>query len=165
MARTPSRKWKLNSNWLTVGKECGFTLSSHVWGGAERDYTNNGCKCSRLHWCREGQGLNQRQACQIVSGFLFSTATVASLTVLFFFAFISLFCSSNVWNMKFIYSSFHFYFCCFHHWKEVSNANHRGYKSHCFTKSPAFLSCRPNQHFLLFCGRNYQYQWKATIVW
>ena len=79
MARTPSRKWKLNSNWLTVGKECGFTLSSRVWGGAERDYTNNGCKCSRLHWCREGHGLNQWQACQIVSGFLFSTATVASL--------------------------------------------------------------------------------------
>ena len=28
VARTPSRKWELNSNWLIVGKECGSIFSS-----------------------------------------------------------------------------------------------------------------------------------------
>ena len=40
---TPSRKSELNSNWLTTGKECGSILSSHLWGGALRDDTKNGC--------------------------------------------------------------------------------------------------------------------------
>ena len=33
MARTPSRKWELNSNWLTAGKECGSILSSRLGRG------------------------------------------------------------------------------------------------------------------------------------
>ena len=36
---TPSRKWELNSNWLTVGKECGLILRSRLWGKALRDNT------------------------------------------------------------------------------------------------------------------------------
>ena len=43
VARTPSRKWELNSNWLTARKECGSILSSRLWGGALRDDTKNGC--------------------------------------------------------------------------------------------------------------------------
>ena len=43
LVRTPSRKWELNSNWLTARKECGSILSSHLWGGALRDDTKNGC--------------------------------------------------------------------------------------------------------------------------
>ena len=42
-AQTPSRKWELNSNWLTAGKECGSIPSSRLWGGALRDDTKNGC--------------------------------------------------------------------------------------------------------------------------
>ena len=41
VARTPSRKWELDSNWLTAGKECGSILSSRLWGGALRDDTKN----------------------------------------------------------------------------------------------------------------------------
>ena len=43
VARTPSRKWELNSNWLTAGKECGSILSSRLWEGELRDDTKNGC--------------------------------------------------------------------------------------------------------------------------
>ena len=43
MARKPSRKWELNSYWLTAGKECGSILSSRLWGGVLRDDTKNGC--------------------------------------------------------------------------------------------------------------------------
>ena len=43
LARKPSRKWELNSYWLTAGKECGSILSSRLWGGALRDDTKNGC--------------------------------------------------------------------------------------------------------------------------
>ena len=43
LARTLSRKWELNSNWLTAGKECGSVFSSRLWGGALRDNTKNGC--------------------------------------------------------------------------------------------------------------------------
>ena len=43
LARTPSRKWELNSNWPNAGKECGSILSSHLWGGTLRDDTKNGC--------------------------------------------------------------------------------------------------------------------------
>ena len=43
LARTLSRKWELNSNWLTAGKECGSVFSSRLWGGALRDDTKNGC--------------------------------------------------------------------------------------------------------------------------
>ena len=41
--RTPSRKWELNSNWLTAGKECGSILRSRLWEGELRDDTKNGC--------------------------------------------------------------------------------------------------------------------------
>ena len=30
VARTPSRKWELNSNWLTAGKECGSIVGGSV---------------------------------------------------------------------------------------------------------------------------------------
>ena len=43
VARTPSRKWELNCNWLTAVKECGSILSSRLWGGALRDDTKKGC--------------------------------------------------------------------------------------------------------------------------
>ena len=33
VARTPSIKWELKSNWLTAGKEYGSILSSRLWGG------------------------------------------------------------------------------------------------------------------------------------
>ena len=33
----------MNSYWLNVGKECGFVLSSHLWGGALRDDRKSGC--------------------------------------------------------------------------------------------------------------------------
>ena len=42
VARTPSIKWELNSNWLTAGKECGSILSSRLLGGAFGDDTENG---------------------------------------------------------------------------------------------------------------------------
>ena len=48
VARTPSIKWELNSNWLTAGKECGSILSSRLWGGALRDDTKNGCAADYL---------------------------------------------------------------------------------------------------------------------
>ena len=43
LARTPTRKWELNSNWLTAGKECGSILSGRLWGAALRDNTKKGC--------------------------------------------------------------------------------------------------------------------------
>ena len=43
MARTLSRKWELNYNWLITGKECSSVFSSRWWGGALRDDTKNGC--------------------------------------------------------------------------------------------------------------------------
>ena len=43
MSRTPSRKWELNSNWLTEGKGCGSIVSSHLWEGALHDDTKNSC--------------------------------------------------------------------------------------------------------------------------
>ena len=43
VARTPSRKWELNSNWLAAGKEFGSILSSRLFGGALRDDTEKGC--------------------------------------------------------------------------------------------------------------------------
>ena len=43
LARTPSKKWGLNSNWLTAGKQCGLVLSSRLWGGTLHDATKNGC--------------------------------------------------------------------------------------------------------------------------
>ena len=43
LARAPSRKWELTSNWLTAGKECGWILNRCLWGGALRDDTKNGC--------------------------------------------------------------------------------------------------------------------------
>ena len=48
MSRTPSRKWELNSNWLTEGKGCGSILSSHLWGGALHDDTKNSCVADYL---------------------------------------------------------------------------------------------------------------------
>ena len=38
-ARTPLKKWELNSNWLTAGKVFGSIISSRLWGGALRDDT------------------------------------------------------------------------------------------------------------------------------
>ena len=46
--QTPSRKCQLNSNWLTIGKECGSILSSHLWGGALRHDTKNGSAADYL---------------------------------------------------------------------------------------------------------------------
>jgi len=43
VARTPSRKWELNCNWLTARKECGSILSSRLRGEALRDDTKNSC--------------------------------------------------------------------------------------------------------------------------
>ena len=43
LVRTPSRKWDLNSNWLTAGKECGSIPSSRSWGEALRDDTKRCC--------------------------------------------------------------------------------------------------------------------------
>ena len=43
VARTPLKKWELNSNWLTAGKVFGSILSSRFWGGALRDDAKNGC--------------------------------------------------------------------------------------------------------------------------
>ena len=51
VARTPSRKWELNSNWLTAGKECGSILSSRLWEGALRDDTKNGCVADYFYQC------------------------------------------------------------------------------------------------------------------
>ena len=42
MARTPLKKWELNSNWLTAGKVFGSILSGRLWEGALRDDTKKG---------------------------------------------------------------------------------------------------------------------------
>ena len=51
-ARTPSRKWELNSHWLTAGKECGSMFSSRLWGGTLRDDTRNACVADYCLRCR-----------------------------------------------------------------------------------------------------------------
>ena len=43
VARTTSRKWKLDSNWLNAGKEYGSVLAAVCGGGEMRDDTKNGC--------------------------------------------------------------------------------------------------------------------------
>ena len=43
MARTISRKWKLDSNWLNAEKEYGSVLAAFCGGGEMRDDTKNGC--------------------------------------------------------------------------------------------------------------------------
>ena len=43
LVRTPSRKWELNSYWLTAGKECGSIFSTRLWGETLRDDTKNCC--------------------------------------------------------------------------------------------------------------------------
>ena len=42
VARTTSRKWKLDSNWLNAGKEYGSVLAAVFGGGEMRDDTKNG---------------------------------------------------------------------------------------------------------------------------
>ena len=43
VARTISRKWKLDSNWLNAEKEYGSVLAAFCGGGEMRDDTKNGC--------------------------------------------------------------------------------------------------------------------------
>ena len=43
VARTTSRKWKLDSKWLNAGKEYGSGLAAVCGGGEMRDETKNGC--------------------------------------------------------------------------------------------------------------------------
>ena len=49
MEQTPSRKRKLDSNWLTAGKECGSILRSCLWGGALHEDTKSGCVADYNH--------------------------------------------------------------------------------------------------------------------
>ena len=49
MVQTPSKKRKLDSNWLTAGKECGSVLRSCLWGGALHDNTKSGCVADYNH--------------------------------------------------------------------------------------------------------------------
>jgi len=44
VAPTPSRKWKLKSDWIISGKECGSVLSNQLCEGALNDNSRNDCE-------------------------------------------------------------------------------------------------------------------------
>ena len=48
VARTPLKKWKLNSNWPTAGKVFGSIVSGRLWGGVLRDEAKNDCVADQL---------------------------------------------------------------------------------------------------------------------